>query len=120
MRTGPPGFTLLEVLFALLLISVGLLGLAGTLGPVTALAGGGRALGRSALALESRLDRLRLELAGSAPSCVAPGSGWQRHPDGLLETWSAVAGVGGVALLLTAGIPGRGGPDTLRSVLPCP
>src|ERR1043166_5368677 len=49
MRAPPPGFTLLEVLLALVVITVGLLGLAATLGPAAALAGEGRIPRRLAL-----------------------------------------------------------------------
>lgn len=114
------GFTLLEVLVALLVISVGLLGLAGTLGPASALMGEGRAKGRIALVLESRLDRLRRELARGAPACLVPASGSLAHPDGVVEVWSAAASGGLIALRVTAGIPVRGVPDTLLTNLACP
>src|ERR1041384_7373000 len=64
----PPGFTLLEVLLALLIITIGLLGLAGTLGPVAALAGEGRIHGRIALIAASRLALLpRVAGGGRSP-----------------------------------------------------
>ena len=120
MRRSIAGFTLLEVSVALLLISVGLLGLLGTLGPAAVLAGSGRARGRSAMVLESRLDRLRNAVARGAPACVVPPGGTQRHPDGVVERWSAAAGAGHLAVQVQAGIPGRGAPDTLATLLPCP
>lgn len=114
------GFTLLEVLVALIVITVAVLGLAGTLGPIAALAGEGRARGRAALALESRLDRLRAEL-WAAPGCVPPGSGAALNPDGVREAWSARLSGGLVELTLTATAPTRGAvPDSLRTRIPCP
>src|ERR1051326_5857543 len=71
----PPGFTLLEVLLALLIITIGLLGLAGTLGPVSALAGEGRIHGRIALIAASRLDLLRAGQLAGAPACAVPAAG---------------------------------------------
>ena len=52
------GFTLLEVLLALLLVTVGLLGFLGALGQIARLAAEGRERSRIVLVLEARLDRL--------------------------------------------------------------
>jgi prepilin-type N-terminal cleavage/methylation domain-containing protein len=122
MRAASSGFTLLEVLIALLLVTVGLLGLAGTLGPIAALAGEGRAHGRAALALASRADSLRAVLRAGAPACIAPPAGtWQRS-DGLLEQWSAVDMGGVIEVRIVAAVPAlrHGVPDTLVTRLPCP
>ena len=54
-----PGFTLLEVLIALIVITVALLGLLGSMAPITALAGQGKARGRAAIVLAARADLLR-------------------------------------------------------------
>ncbi len=121
MSARNSGFTLLEVLVALLVITMGLLGLAGTLGPIAALAAEGRARGRVAMVLESRMDRMRAELLGSAPACLAPGSGTLRHGDGVVESWRATARAGLVELRIEAQLPGRSSsPDTLLSMLACP
>ena len=121
MSVRRAGFTLLEVLLALLVITVGLLGLAGSLGPMASLAAEGRTRGRIASLLESRMDRMRMELLGSAPACVPPGSGTLLHDDGILESWRATARAGTVELLIEARLPARGAPpDTLLSLLACP
>lgn len=110
----PRGFTLLEVLLALTLITVGLLGLAGTLGPISKLAGEGRSRGRAALVLSSRADRLRAEILAAAPACVPPADGAQTHPDGIAESWSTRAVPASVELRIVAGR------DTLITRFPCP
>ena len=115
------GFTLVEVLFALLVITLGLLGLAGTLGPIAELAGEGRLRARSALVLESRVDRLRAELARGAPACTPPAAGMLRHEDGVLENWSSSASGGLIELVVEASRPGkRPSADTVITRLPCP
>jgi prepilin-type N-terminal cleavage/methylation domain-containing protein len=75
MRRASAGFTLLEVLLALLVLTAGLLGFAGTLGPVSALASLGRIHSRVAVVLASRISRLRTELQAGAPGCVLPAPG---------------------------------------------
>ena len=114
MRNHSPGFTLLELLVALSVITIGLLGLAGTLGPITRLAGEGRAQGRAALALSSRVDLLRAELLAGAPACTPPASGTWSHPDGVLVSWTASPSPGGVQVRISAGA------DTLVTRFACP
>jgi prepilin-type N-terminal cleavage/methylation domain-containing protein len=114
MRSSTSGFTLLEVLVALWVITVGLLGLAGTLGAITRLAGEGRAHGRAALVLSSRADLLRSELLAGAPACLAPGSGTLQHPDGVQESWTATVSGPSVQVQIIAGR------DTLVTRFPCP
>jgi prepilin-type N-terminal cleavage/methylation domain-containing protein len=122
MRLPRSGFTLLEVMMALLLVTVGLLGLVGTLGPITALAGEGRAHARVALALASRADSLRALLRAGAPSCTAPPAGMLQHSDGVLERWSTADLGGVIEVQIEASVPAlrRGLPDTLVTRLPCP
>lgn len=121
MRAAHPGFTLLEVLIALLLVTVGLLGLVGTLGPVAALAGEGRLQGRMALALASRADSLRALIRAGAPACIVPPAGTRRHADGLVEQWSASDQGGIIELRIEAAVPAarRVRPDTLITRVPC-
>src|ERR1043166_1404742 len=86
----PPGFTLLEVLLALLVLTVGLLGLAGTLGPAARLAGEGRIRGRIGLIAASRIDLIRAGLLAAAPAWSPPAAGGSlRHAGGIVEHWAA-------------------------------
>ena len=114
MRSRTSGFTLLEVLVALSVITVGLIGLAGTLGPVTRLVGEGRARGRAAQALASRADLLRAQMESGAPACLAPGAGSMRHPDGVQESWTSTLLGSTVQVQIVAGT------DTLVTRFACP
>ncbi len=122
MRAPPPGFTLLEVLLAVVVITVGLLGLAATLGPAARLAGEGKTRGRIALVFGSRIDLLRASLLAGAPACAVPPGGTLRHPDGVVEEWTASARDRIIDVQITAGVPGsrRGIADTVRTGIPCP
>lgn len=121
MRRAVAGFTLLEILVAILIVTVGLLGLAGTLGPVASLAGDGKARGRAALLLTSRVSRLRSELLASAPGCVAPLAGSELHGSGAIESWTAFLDGRVVEVRVTVSIREPRGviADTLVTRIPC-
>ena len=113
------GFTLFEVLLALMIITAGVLGLLGTLGPTTRLIAEGREQGRIALALESRLDWLGAEVRRNG--CRPPESGSARGPDGVIEWWSTADRAGAVEIMVAARIAGRRAPpDSVGSRIPCP
>ena len=114
MLRRPLGFTLLEVMVAVCVLTIGLLGLAGTLGPLARLAGRGRARERAALAMVPRADLLRAQLLAAAPACAPPGSGSQQHPEGLVEVWTTISIPAGVEARISVG------PDTLVTQFPCP
>ena len=122
MRRASAGFTLLEVLLALLVLTVGLLGFAGTLGPVSALAGQGRIHSRAAMLMGSRVSRLRSELQAGAPGCVLPAAGSAVHPSGLDESWQGSRSANIVELRIVARLrrPRRIEAETLITRFPCP
>lgn len=122
MRRSCAGFSLLEVLLALLLLSIGLLGFAGTLGPVARVAGEGRLRGRAALLIASRIDRLRTELGESSPGCAVPAPGVVAHGSGLGESWQVTVSGGVAEIRIVMQRPGRGGPraDTVLTRVSCP
>lgn len=115
------GFTLLEVMVAFLLVSIGLIGLAGTLGPVTALVAEARLRQRAALVLESRIDRWRADVLRFAPACSALPAGSLLHPDGVLENWNAGVAAGVAELTVIASHGGKHAfADTVTTRMPCP
>ena len=122
MRRASAGFTLLEVLLALLVLTAGLLGFAGTLGPVSALAGQGRIHSRAAMLMGSRVSRLRSELQAGAPGCVLPAAGSAMHPPGLDESWasSRSSNIVELQIVVRFRLPRRTAAETLTARFPCP
>lgn len=122
MRRATAGFTLLEVLLALLVLSIGLLGFAGSLGPISSVAGQGKIQGRAAWVLVSRISRLRTELLAGAPGCVLPASGSAQHPSGLDESWESSLSTNIVELRIVTRLrlPRGIEAETLVTRIPCP
>jgi prepilin-type N-terminal cleavage/methylation domain-containing protein len=95
---GSSGFTVVEVLVAVMVISVGLLALAGSSAAVARMLASGRQTTLAVAAGERRLEELRSQARAAAPACPAPGSGTATGSDGIDERWDVVGG-SGTALL---------------------
>ena len=116
------GFTLFEVLVAVIITSIGIGALLGTLAASAALAGDGRRMGQAATLLASRADELRAQVAAAAPGCAAPASGSSAGVEGIVEGWSAAVRGNVVDLVLEARYRRRGRlvADTLVTAVSCP
>jgi prepilin-type N-terminal cleavage/methylation domain-containing protein len=109
-----PGFTLPEVLLAILLFAVGFLGLVASATAIAAQVGDTRELTRAALLAGAVLDSLR----GSPCVSVVGGS---RAGGRASLTWTAAPGPSTVGVRATLALPGRTGPRAwaLETLLPC-
>jgi prepilin-type N-terminal cleavage/methylation domain-containing protein len=114
MKTFRNGFTLLEVLIATIVVTVGLLGLASAIGLSASLAGHGRSQGRAALLLQSRADLLRQEVLAAGPGCAVPAAGFRAHAPSVIERWSASASGGIVEFVIQVEA------DSLGTRMACP
>ncbi len=112
-----PGFTLLEILLALTIISLGVVALAESLTRLVRLGAVGRQRGRVAMVMASRLDRLRIEARRAA--CTAPPNGTASNPDGIQESWSATTVGAAIQVVIVARGSGSVKPDTLLVRFPC-
>jgi prepilin-type N-terminal cleavage/methylation domain-containing protein len=89
MKHSPLGFTLIEVLVAVLVLGVGILALVGTSAGVTRMIGRGKIETRAAQAASSRMETLRLAADATSPRCSDPGfaSGGPVLSGGMTESW---------------------------------
>lgn len=83
------GFTLVEVLVAILVLCAGIIPLVGTSAGVTRMIGRGRMETRAALAASSRMEALRVAANATAPRCSDPlfTSGGPLTSGGMTESW---------------------------------
>jgi prepilin-type N-terminal cleavage/methylation domain-containing protein len=108
------GFTLPEVLLAILLFAVGFLGLVASATAIAAQVGDTRELTRAALLAGAVFDSLR------ASPCAGVVGGTRAGGRASL-TWTAAPAPLTVAVRATLILPGRNGPRTwaLETLLPC-
>jgi prepilin-type N-terminal cleavage/methylation domain-containing protein len=117
------GFTLIEVLLALVVLGIGILALTGSSAIVTRMIGRGKVETQAALAASRRLEILRLAAGASNPRCRSAifASGGPVTTSRLTESW-AVASVGSprrVRVTVTY-LTVRGGRSAvLETAVPC-
>lgn len=86
---GSAGFTIIEVLFAIIVLSVGVLALAGTSGMVTRMVGEGKHTTAAVQAATRKLETLRRVAASPTQGCAdaAFASGGPTAYDGVTTSW---------------------------------
>jgi prepilin-type N-terminal cleavage/methylation domain-containing protein len=84
------GMTLIEVLVAVVVLSIGVLALTGSSAMISRMIGRGRVETHAALLASRRLEQLRQQAASTTPRCTAANfaSGGPHLDEGLLESWT--------------------------------
>lgn len=119
---GRDGFTLIEVLIAIGILSVGILALLQTSGSITVMLREGRLRTLASAVAANRIDNLRLAAASTTPTCTSLASGSASSLQGSAETWT-IAGTGRsrtVAVTVTVPNGTRQLTVTVRGNLLCP
>lgn len=95
MKNSRQGFTLIEVLVAIVLLTIGIIALAGSSSSVTRMIGRGKVETRAAQAAARRMEILRLAADAPPIRCTDPGfgSGGPVISGGMTESWQ-VSGTG--------------------------
>lgn len=119
---GSSGFTIIEILVAVLVMAVGLIALTGSSAAVTRMLGAGRRTSLATQAAERRLEQLRLTARRSATGCFALASGSVASPEGMTERWEVTRRPGVVLVRVVTSWPtGRGSSaDTVATAIACP
>jgi prepilin-type N-terminal cleavage/methylation domain-containing protein len=90
MKQSSGGFTLVEVLVAIVVLAIGLLALVSTSGITTRMIGRGKMETRAVEAASGRMERLRLAAYASTPRCTAPefATGGPVVSQGVTASWT--------------------------------
>jgi prepilin-type N-terminal cleavage/methylation domain-containing protein len=83
------GFTLVEVLIAVVVLGIGVVALAGSSATVTRMVGRGKQETRAAQVAARRIETLRLAGLSTSPRCTAGtfANGGPQVTDGITESW---------------------------------
>ncbi len=120
---SPPGFTLVEVAIALVLLTVGVLALISSSAMVTRMIGLGRQATFVAQVAASRFERMRRLAGSTSPPCTDPRlAGGTGLTDGIRERWEVAASGSArrVTLALEYRVPRGVARDTQHTILFCP
>ena len=113
----PSGFTLVEVLIALVVLSVGVLALGASAGAAARLLGQGRRSTQAGQLALARIEALR----AAAPGCAGLVGGTARHSGNLSEWWTVSGSGRGRSVMVAVRYPaGRHwNEDTLYATVLC-
>ena len=92
MRRNAQGFTIIEVLVAVLVLTVGVTALVGSAGMVTRMIGRGKRTTEATQRAERRLEILRQTALSATPQCTGLTGGTATSA-GITETWTVTTPV---------------------------
>ena len=121
MKASTQGFTLAEVLVAIMILSVGVLAIAASSGSVYRMLGYGRLSTEAAHVASTRLELLRRQANSTTPRCTSLANGVDTVTAGIIESW-AVSGTGlNRSVVVVVNTPTGHGPahDSIFSMLDC-
>jgi prepilin-type N-terminal cleavage/methylation domain-containing protein len=122
---SPRGFTILEVMVAVVLLTVGVLALVSSSAMVSRMIGKGRGATVAVQVGAARLERLRRIAGSTTPRCVSPDfTGDSAVTDGVLEHWVVAPPSGAglarrVSVILAYRDPRGPVRDTVHTVVFC-
>jgi prepilin-type N-terminal cleavage/methylation domain-containing protein len=120
MRRGTAGFTLVEVLVAVVVLGIGIIAMAGTSGMVTRMIGRGKMATRAGQAATQKVEELRLAAYSTTPHCTAGAfaNGGPVVANGVTTSWVVA---GGAVTVTVSFKTARGGvhTDVLTTLIDC-
>ncbi len=115
---GRSGFTIVEVIIAMIILTVGILGIVGATAKMTAMQSKGERLATAAFYAQSRMEQLR------AAGCTLATSGSETLVNVYIMTWTVAAQAGGSRAVMVAAEYPTGTAvaaiDTFETYIPCP
>jgi type IV pilus modification protein PilV len=119
------GFTLIEVMVAIVILSVGVLGLISTSALVTRMIGRGNMTTKATQLAQTRLEILRQQALSTTPSCSSVSGGTATASSGISEVWTVTTPAGfsslrQLSVTVTYPISGGTRTATMTTQVRCP
>jgi prepilin-type N-terminal cleavage/methylation domain-containing protein len=124
MKRGAAGFTLVEVLVAVVVLGIGIIAMAGTSGMVTRMIGRGKMSTRAGQAATRKVEELRLLAYSTSPRCTAGSfaNGGPVVADGVTTSWVVAANGKARPVTVTVSFRTRRGgnhTDVINTLIEC-
>lgn len=118
---GRQGFTIIEVLVAVVVLAVGIIALVGSSASSTRMIGRGRTATRAVQAATERMEILRADAYRTTPDCTALANGSDSSSTGVVTTWTITGATTPrvVRVISRYRVPGRLKADTLTTQFRC-
>lgn len=117
------GFTMIEIIMAIVVLAFGILVLCSSASGISRMLGSGQSKTRAAAVASARVEYLRNVALSTTPACTSPSltGGSAAQPAGFTEDWT-VTGTGSIRVVQVI-VKYRSGPrsqaDTLGAVISC-
>lgn len=120
MNSNSRGFTLIEIIIAIVILSVGVLAMVGTAGLVSRMIGQGKRNTRAGAVAMQRMEILRQTAVSTTPHCTALAAGTATS-NAITETWTVTGTGRSRRVRIIVRYPTTRGtrPDTVNTVVLC-
>lgn len=102
MRHARSGFTIVEVLVAVMILGIGVVALAGSSAMVTRMIGRGKVDTRAAQLATQRVEALRMQAYSTTPRCTALANGGPVASGNVSVSWTVTANGSGRTIAVSA------------------
>ena len=120
MKSDTRGFTLIEIMIALVILSVGVMGIVGAAGLASRMIGQGKRNTQAAIVAMQRIETIRQTALSTNPRCTALAGG-TATTTGVTETWTVTGTGRSRRIRLIVRYPTNRGQavDTVNTVVGC-
>jgi prepilin-type N-terminal cleavage/methylation domain-containing protein len=115
------GFTLIEVMIAVIVLTIGVTALVGSSAVVTRMIGQGKVSTQAVQAISQRMEQLRATAYSTSPNCTALANGSSTSANGIVTTWTITTSGELRTIRVRVDYPTTGGgdSDTVSTIIRC-
>jgi prepilin-type N-terminal cleavage/methylation domain-containing protein len=115
------GFTLIEIMIAVVVLAVGVIALVGSSAVVTRMIGQGKISTQAVQAVSQRMEQLRATAFSTTPNCTGLAAGSATSANGIVTTWTVATNGELRTIRIRVDYPTAAGgdSDTVSTIIRC-